>query len=637
MAFQRLAGLFDNTQMKKKSNKLFKALKRAEQLSDLFQHFTMNEWIYMTSHIEEMENYLTPEERKLFNLNPKDIQWKKYLLYFAWGLRYFILKEQCDVPAQGDRADLLTSTGAHRVSTLKWLFSRGFDFKPTETAIIKQKIMASNRVRNVIRDIVVNRSTNMSDSEFEAYLTKVAEKNCDFILSTYDIKWIRFTGLIIHTALKKIYEKIVVDEKALEKIRQYDQKKNGPLIFMPTHRSYLDFILVSYIFYTFSIKCPHIVAAEDFLGIALVHHLLRGSGALFIRRKKVEYMEIYWAVLYEYIQTLLIDESWLEFFIEGTRSRYGKTLAPKLGILNMVCDTVFDNKIPNAHILPITMSYERVIEGEAYPLELLGEEKKKESLGRLIGALNILAMNFGRVYVEFCDTISIKQYAEDFMEKSGHTKNPYTNSKDREALVHSLGYEVVYRLNENLIIMPTAIVSSLLLLHRKGISEEMLMQKVEWLKNQILERGGRIGGIDENSSLKTIKGAITHLQHLVEQKKDIVHLQVSAKSDYKNVLMLAYYRNMLLHVFWHECLVACALSSFGQEIAWKEGLSAERLWEELSFLAELMSREVHLRTPITKSNYMSLINAMVDRKVLSYKDNKIRVIPICLSLIFQGC
>ena len=611
--------------MKKSSNKLYKGLKRAEQLSDLFKHFTMNEWVYLTSHIEEMENYLTNEERKLFNLNPKDLQWKKYLLYFAWGLRFFILKEQCDVPAQGDRADLLTSTGAHRISVFKWLFSRGYEFKPTNAAIVKQKIMNSDRVKNVIRDIVVNRSTNMSDSEFQAYLTKVAAKNCDFILSTYDLKWIRLTGLIIHSALKKIYEKIVVDEKALEKIRQYDSKKNGPLIFMPTHRSYLDFILVSYIFYTFSVQCPHIVAAEDFLNIALVHHMLRGSGALFIRRKKVEYMEIYWAVLYEYIQFLLLDECWLEFFIEGTRSRYGKTLAPKLGILNVVCDTVYDNKLNDVNILPITMSYERVIEGEAFPFELLGEEKKKESLGRLVGALNILTMNFGRVYIEFCDPISLKKYTGDYLHNNPQAKDPYKNAKDREPIVQSLGYEVVHRLNENLMIMPTSIVASLLLLHRKGISEDMLMQKVEWLKNQILLRGGRIGGIDENSSLKTIKGAIFHLQHLVEQKKEIVHLQVSAKSDYKNALMLGYYRNMLIHVFWPECLVGCALSSFGQEIAWKEGLSPERLWEELSFLTELLSREFHMRTPITKNNYMSLINAMVDRKILTLKDNKIKV------------
>lgn len=78
-----------------------------------------------------------------------------------------------------------------------------------------------------------------------------------------------------------------------------------------------------------------------------------------------------------------------------------------------------------------------------------------------------------------------------------------------------------------------------------------------------MKRGGRIGGIDENSSLKTIKGAITHLEHLIEQKKDIVHLNVSAKSDYKNVLMLSYYRNALMHVFWNEGIIACALSSFG--------------------------------------------------------------------------
>mmetsp|Transcript_5722 Transcript_5722/g.4891 ORF Transcript_5722/g.4891 Transcript_5722/m.4891 type:complete len:306 (+) Transcript_5722:1266-2183(+) len=305
----------------------------------------MNTWIYLCSCLPEMQNFCTPQEKVTFNFDPREIPWKKYLLYFAWGLRYFILKENCEVPAQGDRADVLTAQGAHKSSTFSWLFQRGYDFKPSKPQLIRQKILSSDKVKNVIRDIMVNRSVSMSDSEYEAFLLKQADKHCDFIMSTYDLKWMRITGSIVHFALKRIYEKIVVDEKALEKIKNYDQKKNGPLIFMPTHRSYLDFILVSYIFYSYSIKCPHIVAAEDFLNMVLVHHLLRGSGALFIRRKKVEYMEIYWAVLYEYIQYLLLDEGWLEFFVEGTRSRYGKTLAPKVGILSIVTDLVFDNKL----------------------------------------------------------------------------------------------------------------------------------------------------------------------------------------------------------------------------------------------------------------------------------------------------
>mmetsp|Transcript_5722 Transcript_5722/g.4892 ORF Transcript_5722/g.4892 Transcript_5722/m.4892 type:complete len:230 (+) Transcript_5722:2196-2885(+) len=228
--------------------------------------------------------------------------------------------------------------------------------------------------------------------------------------------------------------------------------------------------------------------------------------------------------------------------------------------------------------MPITMSYERVVEGETFPFELLGEEKKKESLSRLLGAASILTMNFGRVYIEFTEPISCKEYINNYLSTNkGKELNPFKNIHQRRPIVEKLAYEITYRLNENLYILPTSIVASIILMNRKGISEESLIQKVEWLKLQILKRGGRIGGIDENSSLKTIKGAVTHLEHLIDQKKDIVHLNVSAKADYKNVLMLSYYRNMLIHLFWNEAIIACALSSFGQEMAWKEGITLERL------------------------------------------------------------
>jgi 1-acyl-sn-glycerol-3-phosphate acyltransferase len=564
LAYRTFSKTIDSQQMKKNSNKLLTGLKRAERMSEMFKYFTLHEWIHLNNSLAEIIQFCTDEEKRIFHLDPREIQWKKYLLYHAWGLRYFILKEKCDAPAQGDKSNVLATSGNDIVSALKWMYNKGYEFKPTNVALLRSRILNSERLKNTIRDIVVNQSTNMSDADFTAKLQKHAEMNCDFILSTYDFKKIRFIGLIMHLVFRQIYDKIVVDEKALEKIKNYDPKTGGPLILLPTHRSYLDFILVSYIFYAYAIKCPHIVAAEDFLNIALVHHLLRAAGALFLRRKKIEYMEIYWAVMNEYLQSLLLEECWLEFFIEGTRSRYGKTLSPKLGVLSIVTDTVFDSKIKNLTVLPITMSYERVIEGETFPFELLGEEKKKESLGRLIGALNILKMSFGRVYIEFCEPINLQDYVNQHkVEAKNPEFNPFNKIKDRKAIVDKLGNEVVYRLNENLVILPTSMVASLVLLYRKGINVEALVNRIEWLKNQILQRGGRIGGIDENSSLKTINGAIEHLQHLLNQKKEVVTLQVAMKSEYKNVLMLAYYRNMLIHLFWNEALVACAISSFG--------------------------------------------------------------------------
>jgi len=616
LAFHKLANTVQNAKMKRSAGKLYKAQRRAEELSDLFEYFIMNEWIYVTTHIQELQLSCTKEELEIFQIDPRVINWKKYLYYFCWGLHRFILKENVDPPAEVERADALSTSGSTSVSLLKWALDRGLDFEVPPKEEFKAVVLSSERVKNVIKNIVINKQGNMSDIQFEQDLYKEAEKHCDFIFSNYNVKVLRAFAVLVHGILKTIYDKIVVDEAKIAKLREFHNNGDGPLVFIPTHRSYLDFVLVSYILFAFSTKCPQIVAAEDFLNMALIPLLFRGSGAFFIRRKRVEYYEIYNAILYEYIQRLLITENWLEFFIEGTRSRYGKTLGPKLGILSIVVDAYLDKKIPNARIVPITINYEKVVEGDSFPGELLGEQKVKESLTRLVKAVDTLKMSFGKVYFEIGDMIPLNEFTSHYHGSLTNVPAPATYFKEgtnRFGLVKKLGYEVVHRLNDNLVVMPTAMVASIFLMHRRGISEEGLSEKVEWLTKQIILRGGKVGFSDENYSFVAIRGAIKNLENLIEKKKDVFHLRAGAKEELKNVLMLSYYRNGLGHLFWNEGIVVCALASFGQEIAWKEGVHIDRLWDEVNFLHSLVYREFQIREKITKKNYPELIELMAQR------------------------
>lgn len=129
--------------------------------------------------------------------------------------------------------------------------------------------------------------------------------------------------------------------------------------------------------------------------------------------------------------------------------------------------------------------------------------------------------------------------------------------------------------------MPTSIVASILLMHRKGINEETLFKKVDWLVKLIKERGGKLS--TDIPSI-AVKNGLHHLQHLIDKKKDIFHPSFSAKKEYKNIILMSYYRNMLGHVFFNEAIVACALTAYGYELAWKEGVSLSRLWDSTTFL-----------------------------------------------------
>ena len=192
---------------------------------------------------------------------------------------------------------------------------------------------------------------------------------------------------------------------------------------------------------------------------------------------------LYKAIMTEYISKLLGENHYLEFFIEGTRSRVGKMLSPKYGILSIVAKNVLDGKIPDAQILPVTLNYEKVLEGDSFTYEMMGQSKVKESLKRVLKAADILKENFGRIYIDLCDMISVKKY---FAENFTNVVDPQHISEQEvsrkfEGTLENLGYKIVHDLTSKLIITPPAILASVLLMNRIGISDDRLAEKVQWL------------------------------------------------------------------------------------------------------------------------------------------------------------
>jgi glycerone phosphate O-acyltransferase/fatty acyl-CoA reductase len=206
-----------------------------------------------------------------------------------------------------------------------------------------------------------------------------------------------------------IYEKIVVNEQVLQRVRRLCDTRKGPIMFCPTHRSYIDFLLVSVVLYYYKMEVPHICSGEDFLNIMIVNNLLRGSGAFFMRRT-FKGDDLYKAIFQEYVTRLAMDSINLEFFIEGTRSRTNKILSPKYGFLNILTKAYYKKKVEELTFVPVTINYTRTLEGETFPIELTGQDKVKESLGRLVKALEIFSMNLGSIYLDFCEPIMFSDF-----------------------------------------------------------------------------------------------------------------------------------------------------------------------------------------------------------------------------------
>lgn len=119
--------------------------------------------------------------------------------------------------------------------------------------------------------------------------------------------------------------------------------------------------------------------------------------------------DLYKVIFKEYVTLLASDNLNMEFFIEGTRSRTNKILTPKYGFISILTGAYYKKKVKELTFIPVTINYTRTLEGETFPFELTGEEKVKESLGRLIKALQIFSMNLGTIYLDFCEPINFSE------------------------------------------------------------------------------------------------------------------------------------------------------------------------------------------------------------------------------------
>ncbi len=302
---------------------------------------------------------------------------------------------------------------------------------------------------------------------------------------------IRMIAWTVHKAFKNMFEKININMDMLEELREIEKNSELPIVLLPTHRSYFDFLIVSYIFFIYKLRLPNFVADEVLLQAELLPFLVKSSGAFFFQRLLYAKSGLYRVVFDKYLELLLREGNTLQFFIEGSRSRTGKILAPKSEVLNVVLDTLLFGKVADVYLIPLTINYEKVLESDTFPGELLGEEKVAESLVRVIKASFIMRFNYGRVYVEICKPMTVRPFID-----SVQRRNPQLKGQElRQELVGQLGKEIVLRLTNGIVIMSTSIVSSVLLMHRKGISEDALIKFVNELVKYILKKGYKVGGV----------------------------------------------------------------------------------------------------------------------------------------------
>ncbi|PIK62477.1 putative dihydroxyacetone phosphate acyltransferase [Apostichopus japonicus] len=260
---------------------------------------------------------------------------------------------------------------------------------------VNESVLSSPRLKFTIDKIVTETGLSRKEVEKEAF------EILDDMAHAQSLTNLRTLAYIFPKLYKRLLRHLYVNKDGIEKLRA--QVKDAPVILLPTHRSYQDFLVMTYVCFHYGLPLPFVATGQDFNKMKLINEVLRMCGAFYIRRS-FGTDDLYWALFTEYVQTNVINgELPLEFFLEGTRSRTGKFLPPKLGLLAVALEPYFTGKVPDILVVPVSFTYDRILEELLHSREMLGIPKPKESTSGLFKARTILQDNYGDIYVHVGD------------------------------------------------------------------------------------------------------------------------------------------------------------------------------------------------------------------------------------------
>ena len=321
-----------------------------------------------------------------------------------------------------------------------------------------QSVVRAEPVRELAKRYAVEENKSLDKIERDAI--SIANE----IAADMSYLSLRFSDFFLRWWWTKMYDGVQVHGIA----RVSDIAKTHEIIYLPCHRSYMDFILLSYLLHHNGLCVPYIAAGIN-LNMPIVGRLLRKCGAFFMRRTFNN--PLYSAVFQEYLHLMMARGHSLEFFIEGGRTRTGLLLPPKRGLLGIVCKIrAYRARMPIA-LVPVYFGYEKIMEDGVYLREMKGKKKKQESLLRLIRSFKHLRGFFGEPHVSFGSAIVLDDYLK------GQANQEWTPQN-----VQCLAEDITTRINQAVTILPINLIACCLASQTKGrLHDGSVRRQLGWM------------------------------------------------------------------------------------------------------------------------------------------------------------
>lgn len=474
--------------------------------------------------------------------------------------------------------------------------------------VLFARLMKSPAIEQAIADEAKSKNISIEKARKEAH------DIMDEIAANFSYGLVKRGDRILGWLWNKLYQGLHINNAST--VRRLAQDGHE-IVYVPCHRSHMDYLLLSYVLYNEGMVPPHIAAGIN-LNFFPAGPIFRRGGAFFIRRS-FKGNKLYSTIFREYLAELFAKGYSVEYFSEGGRSRTGRLLQAKTGMLAMTIQAMLRGLNRPVTLVPVYIGYEHVMEVSTYAKELRGKRKEKENAGLVLRTLRKLR-NFGLGYVNFGEPIQLNQYLNEHAPEWTKDIDPMGSSKPQwmNPVVNGLANKMMTHINDAAAANALTLCATALLASRqRALSRDSLISQIEcYLKLLKNNPYSSTSTIPSESAEELVDHAISLDKFVIETDSmgDIISL------DRNQSILMTYYRNNIIHLFALPSLIA-------QMIIRQRNVTVESVQQNIALIYPFLKKELFLSYQEEDLNELveKILNEFVEQKMICLDGNKLEI------------